>query len=69
MSRDPNILDLVCPSCGAAIALTAPQLVVGVRVRCLHCNAEALVIEEFDELLGRKHWALDDTDDELPQEP
>jgi hypothetical protein len=69
MNTETETVERPCPSCGAAIALEPGDLVVGKRIRCLHCNAEALVVQEWDERLGQSHWSLDDTDeDELPRE-
>ncbi len=69
MHHESNPLELSCPSCGNGIELALSQCVVGVRVRCLYCGAEAVVVEVFEEHRGRKHWALEDPDDAPPQAP
>lgn len=58
-----------CPECGEQIALSTAERVIGNRVRCLHCNAEALVEQEFDPKTGKHHWTLESPDDEVPTEP
>ena len=35
-------------------------------IRCLHCNAEALVEQEFDPMKGAHHWVLESPGDEVP---
>lgn len=68
MNTDRNAIERPCPSCGAPVELATADLVVGKHVRCLHCNAEAQVVQEWDAQRGQHHWALDDTDEELPPE-
>ncbi len=68
MNSSANLVERPCPSCGAAVRLAPEDLVVDMHVRCLHCNAEAQVAEEWDPRLGQNHWVLDDTDEELPSE-
>lgn len=48
--------------------IEAADQVEGCLLRCLHCNAEAVVTQEWDERLGAHHWTLEDSDEELPPE-
>lgn len=64
-----SALSCPCPECGEPIALSQAELVVGNPVRCLHCNAEALVEQEFDPKKGAHHWTLESPDDEPPTGP
>ncbi|MEQ1438753.1 hypothetical protein AAG565_05270 [Fontimonas sp. SYSU GA230001] len=69
MKDKESALALPCPECGADLTLTGAELVVGLRVRCLHCNAEALVEQDYDPKAGTHHWTLESPDDEPPAEP
>ncbi|MDD3763599.1 MAG: hypothetical protein PHP86_09955 [Nevskiales bacterium] len=68
MSESHPAVQRSCPSCGAEMTIAPEQQVEGLRLRCMHCNAEAVVTQEWDEALGQNHWALDDTDD-FAEEP
>lgn len=68
MNHDRTAIERPCPACGAPVELSAADLVVGKLVRCLHCNAEAQVGQEWDARLGAHHWTLEESGDELPPE-
>lgn len=68
MNHPETAIERPCPSCGEAITLAPAEQVAGTRVRCLHCNVEALVEREWDAKLGVHHWTLEDPEEDLPAE-